>query len=108
LVPSKRLLELLKQPFSEDFLKRLVEELGVFTPLTHNGRIAVFIARHVAAEVASMMSVVEPTTARHDAIQTYLQEPLGEVVAKLANFLPVSNEELVALIQASENVRFKT
>ena len=108
MVPSKQLLDLLSERFSEDFLNRLEQALADLPTLSDNGRVAVYVARKVCSSVSSMMDTVEPYAARHDAIETHLREPLGVVVARLAKFQDVPLEELAALIQASEKARITT
>ena len=104
-VPGTRLLDLLSEEFSEDLLSRLERTLAEFVPLTDNGRVAAFVARKVCDAVSSMMGSTTPTVARDNAIEGHIREPLGLVIAKIANFQLVDEEDLASLIRASERAR---
>ncbi|SRR6266446_6787997 len=108
MVPSERLLSILAEPFSYNYLHEIEETLAVLPPLSPNQRVAVYVVRRTCVQLCGLLDSVEPTVERHRAIEKHVSRPLESVVRSIAKFKDVSFEQLASLIQASEAARILT
>jgi hypothetical protein len=105
MLPSERLLEILKQSFSYSYLNDIEKTLAELPPLSPNQRVAVYVVRRTCVQLCGLLDGVEPTVERHRAIEKHVSRPLESVVRSIAKFKDVSFEQLASLIQGSEAAR---
>jgi len=108
MVPSERLLSILAEPFSYNYLNDIEKTLAVLPPLSPNQRVAVYVVRRTCVQLCGLLDSVEPTVVRHRAIEKHVSQPLESVVRSIAKFKDVSFEQLASLIQGSEAARILT
>jgi len=108
MLPSERLLSILAEPFSYNYLHDIEETLAVLPPLSPNQRVAVYVVRSTCAQLCGLLDGIEPTLERHRAVEKRVLRPLESVVRSIAKFKDVSFDQLASLIQASEAARILT
>jgi len=108
MVPSERLLSILAEPFSYNYLNDIEKTLAVLPALSPNQRVAVYVVRRTCVQLCGLLDSIEPTLDRHKAIEKHVLRPLESVVRSIAKFKDVSFEQLASLIQASEAARILT
>jgi hypothetical protein len=105
MVPSERLLSILEQPFSHNYLNDIEKTLADLPPLSPHQRVAVYVVRRTCVQLCGFLDSIEPTVEKHRAVEKHVSRPLEAVVRSIAKFKDVSFEELASLIQASEAAR---
>jgi len=106
LLPVEQLRSCLAEPFSRDWLVRVVKAAADLPTASPNMRVAVYVLRSVCYEVACYMDAMEPVAStRHNQIESVLKPEVDSVIACLVGFREVGMERLASLIVASESIR---